>query len=89
MVNLAIEGGLSRNGYRSCSPMLRLIELTAKVSGSHASIRRFKSPSWAAADAPFLEPQFLDIEVQKIDRRKAAPWPAPRGAGETILDGCR
>ena len=43
--SLAIAGGLSTNGYRSCSPMLRLIELTAKVSGSHASIRRFKSPS--------------------------------------------
>jgi gamma-glutamyltranspeptidase len=37
--------------------------------------------------ARFLEAKFLDIEVQKIDRRKAAPWPAPRGAGDTIWMG--
>src|SRR5580692_3631952 len=37
--------------------------------------------------APFLQPKFLDIEVQKIDRRKAAPWPASRGAGDTIWMG--
>ncbi len=37
--------------------------------------------------APFLESKFLDIEVKKIDRRRAAPWPAPRGAGDTIWMG--
>jgi gamma-glutamyltranspeptidase/glutathione hydrolase len=37
--------------------------------------------------AAFLAPAFLDIEVKKIDRRKAAPWPAPRGAGDTIWMG--
>jgi gamma-glutamyltranspeptidase len=36
---------------------------------------------------PFLEPKFLDVEVQKIDRRKAAKWPAPRSAGDTIWMG--
>jgi len=37
--------------------------------------------------APFLEPKFLDIEVQKIDRRKAAEWPAPQGRGDTVWMG--
>jgi oxamate amidohydrolase len=37
--------------------------------------------------APFLEAEFLDIEVQKIDRRKAAPWPVPPGKGDTIWMG--
>jgi gamma-glutamyltranspeptidase/glutathione hydrolase len=35
----------------------------------------------------FLEARFLDAEVTKIDRRKAAPWPAPKGAGDTIWMG--
>jgi gamma-glutamyltranspeptidase/glutathione hydrolase len=37
--------------------------------------------------ASFLEPKFLDVEMRKIDRRKAAPWPAPRGTGDTIWMG--
>ena len=35
----------------------------------------------------FLDPKFLDAEVAKIDRRKAAPWPAPSGRGRHRLDG--
>jgi gamma-glutamyltranspeptidase/glutathione hydrolase len=35
----------------------------------------------------YLETKFLDAEVQKIDRRKAARWPAPRGEGDTIWMG--
>ncbi len=35
----------------------------------------------------FLDPKFLHIEVQKIDRRKAARWPAPSGEGDTIWMG--
>jgi len=35
----------------------------------------------------FLDPKFLDIEVQKIDRGKAAKWPAPPGEGDTIWMG--
>ena len=37
--------------------------------------------------ARYLDPKFLDIEVQKIDRRKAAKWPAPPGEGDTIWMG--
>ena len=37
--------------------------------------------------ARYLEAKFLDIEVQKIDRRKAAKWPAPAGDGDTIWMG--
>src|SRR4029077_20258435 len=37
--------------------------------------------------APFLAPEFLDAEVRKIDRRKGAPWPAQRGAGDTVWMG--
>jgi oxamate amidohydrolase len=35
----------------------------------------------------FLDPKFLDAEASKIDRRKAAPWPAPAGKGDTIWMG--
>jgi gamma-glutamyltranspeptidase/glutathione hydrolase len=35
----------------------------------------------------FLERAFLDAEAQKIDRRKAAPWPAKPGDGDTIWMG--
>jgi gamma-glutamyltranspeptidase/glutathione hydrolase len=35
----------------------------------------------------FLEPKFLDAEARKIDRRKAAQWPAPSGEGDTIWMG--
>jgi gamma-glutamyltranspeptidase/glutathione hydrolase len=37
--------------------------------------------------ARFLDPKFLDAEALKIDRRKAAPWPAPKGEGDTIWMG--
>ena len=40
-----------------------------------------------APPARFLESAFLDGEVEKIDRRKAARWPAPAGAGDTIWMG--
>jgi gamma-glutamyltranspeptidase/glutathione hydrolase len=35
----------------------------------------------------FLGADVLDIEVRKIDRRKAAQWPAPWGEGDTIWMG--
>jgi len=35
----------------------------------------------------FLAPAFLDSEGARIDRRKAAPWPMPRGEGDTIWMG--
>jgi gamma-glutamyltranspeptidase/glutathione hydrolase len=35
----------------------------------------------------FLSPAFLGAEAGKIDRRKAATWPAPRGEGDTIWMG--
>jgi gamma-glutamyltranspeptidase/glutathione hydrolase len=35
----------------------------------------------------FLDSRFLDLEVQKIDRRKAAKWPAPSGDGDTVWMG--
>ena len=37
--------------------------------------------------ARYLDSKFLDVEVQKIDRRKAAKWPAPPGDGDTIWMG--
>ncbi len=37
--------------------------------------------------AQFLEPKFLDAEALKIDRRRAAKWPAPPGEGDTIWMG--
>jgi gamma-glutamyltranspeptidase/glutathione hydrolase len=42
----------------------------------------------------YLDAKFLDAEALKINRRKAAPWPAPSSAGDTIwmgaadADGC-
>ncbi|WP_229266565.1 gamma-glutamyltransferase family protein [Leptospira sp. severe_002] len=35
----------------------------------------------------YLDAKFLNIEVQKIDRKKAAKWPAPPGEGDTIWMG--
>jgi gamma-glutamyltranspeptidase len=35
----------------------------------------------------YLGPQVLDIEVRKIDRSKAAQWPAPWGEGDTVWMG--
>jgi gamma-glutamyltranspeptidase/glutathione hydrolase len=35
----------------------------------------------------YLEPTFLAAEAHKIDRRKAARWPAPYGEGDTVWMG--
>ncbi|MDI3470486.1 MAG: oxamate amidohydrolase [Pseudolabrys sp.] len=35
----------------------------------------------------FLSPQILDVEIGRIDRGKAAKWPAPYGEGDTIWMG--
>ena len=35
----------------------------------------------------YLAPPFLDVEAEKIDRKKAARWPAPYGEGDTIWMG--
>jgi len=35
----------------------------------------------------YLSPPFLDVELTKIDRKKAARWPAPYGEGDTIWMG--
>jgi gamma-glutamyltranspeptidase/glutathione hydrolase len=37
--------------------------------------------------ARYLSPGFLDVEADKIDRKKAARWPAPPGEGDTIWMG--
>ncbi|TMJ03255.1 MAG: gamma-glutamyltransferase [Alphaproteobacteria bacterium] len=37
--------------------------------------------------ARYLEKSFLDAEAARIDRRKAARWPAPKGEGDTIWMG--
>jgi gamma-glutamyltranspeptidase/glutathione hydrolase len=35
----------------------------------------------------YLAASFLDAEARRIDRRKAARWPAPHGAGDTVWMG--
>src|SRR5205085_7661672 len=37
--------------------------------------------------ARYLEKSFLDVEAAKVDRRKAARWPAPKGEGDTVWMG--
>ncbi|MBM3528211.1 MAG: gamma-glutamyltransferase [Alphaproteobacteria bacterium] len=37
--------------------------------------------------ARFLDRGLLDVETMRIDRRKAAPWPAPADDGDTIWMG--
>ena len=37
--------------------------------------------------ARYLEDEFLDAEAEKIDRCRAAPWPAPKGEGDTVWMG--
>jgi gamma-glutamyltranspeptidase/glutathione hydrolase len=45
-------------------------------------------PAKVTADlAQFLDAKFLDAEARKIDRAKAAKWPAPYGEGDTIWMG--
>jgi len=45
-------------------------------------------PARITADlAQFLNPAFLDAEAAKIDRKRAARWPAPSGDGDTIWMG--
>ena len=50
-------------------------------------------PAQTALDR-YFDPKFLDVEALKIDRKKAAPWPAAPSAGDTIwmgaadADGC-
>lgn len=41
----------------------------------------------SAPPGRFLDPKFLDGEVLKIDRRKAAQWPQAPGDGDTIWMG--
>jgi len=35
----------------------------------------------------YLDAEFLDAEVTKIDRKRAAPWPAQAGDGDTVWMG--
>ena len=35
----------------------------------------------------FLDAKFLDAEAEKIDQKKAAPWPATDGKGDTVWMG--
>ncbi len=35
----------------------------------------------------FLDAKFLDAEAEKIDQKKAAPWPAADGKGDTVWMG--
>jgi gamma-glutamyltranspeptidase/glutathione hydrolase len=35
----------------------------------------------------FLDAKFLDIEAEKIDRKKAARWPSPDARGDTVWMG--
>ncbi|MET0869100.1 MAG: gamma-glutamyltransferase, partial [Pseudorhodoplanes sp.] len=35
----------------------------------------------------YLSAAFLDGDVQRIERKKAAPWPAPKGKGDTVWMG--
>jgi gamma-glutamyltranspeptidase/glutathione hydrolase len=39
------------------------------------------------APARYLDKAFLDAEAARIDRRKAATWPAPSGEGDTVWMG--
>ncbi len=50
--------------------------------------RTITDPDKITADLnQYLSPAFLDSEATKIDRKKAALWPAPFGEGDTIWMG--
>ena len=50
--------------------------------------RLVTDPDRIAADLnQFLVAPFLDAEAERIDRKKAAPWPAPQGKGDTVWIG--
>ncbi|MGI8525702.1 MAG: gamma-glutamyltransferase family protein [Pseudolabrys sp.] len=50
--------------------------------------RTITDPAKITADpGKYLAAEFLDAEAGKIGRNKAAPWPAPKGDGDTIWMG--
>ena len=50
--------------------------------------RVITDPDRTAVDlSQFVVPQFLDADAAKIDGKKAAKWPAPKGEGDTIWMG--
>ncbi|HKS87234.1 MAG TPA: gamma-glutamyltransferase [Pseudolabrys sp.] len=50
--------------------------------------RVITDPDKISADLDsFLSPAFLDADATKIDRKRAAKWPAPFGEGDTIWMG--
>ena len=83
---LAIFGRLRAGQAESFEHVHGLVEATKRAF--RVRDRIVTDP--AALPAPperFLDRAFLDAEAQKIDPRKAARWPAPAGAGDTVWMG--
>ena len=63
-----------------------LVESTKRAFRVRDSV--VTDPDRIALDlSQFLSPAFIDAEAAKIDPRKAARWPAPKGEGDTIWMG--
>jgi oxamate amidohydrolase len=63
-----------------------LIEATKRAFGVRDRV--IADPDRMAHPAErYLDAKFLAAEAAKIDRRKAAPWPAPYGEGDTVWMG--
>src|SRR5712692_5276995 len=63
-----------------------LIEATKRAF--HVRDRAITDPDRLAQPPErYLDAKFLDAEAAKIDRRKAAKWPAPYGEGDTVWMG--
>jgi gamma-glutamyltranspeptidase/glutathione hydrolase len=63
-----------------------LVEATKRAFRVRDSV--VTDPDRMTADLnQFLAAPFLDAEAEKIDGKKAAPWPAPQGKGDTVWMG--
>ena len=64
-----------------------LVESTKRAFRVRDRVVTDPKPHRRSRSIAICRPDFLDAEVQKIDRKKAAPWPAPYGEGDTVWMG--
>jgi gamma-glutamyltranspeptidase/glutathione hydrolase len=63
-----------------------IVEATKRTFA--ARDRVITDPAHVTADlSQFLAPGYLDAQAARIDRRRAARWPAPHGEGDTVWMG--
>ena len=86
LIILALFDRLRVNQGESFEHIHGLVEATKRAF--RVRDRVVTDPDRITVDlARFLAPAFLDQDAEKIDRKKAARWPAPFGEGDTVWMG--